>query len=97
MISNNFKLKNVFSILTVILIISFVTSMFAIPNVNAQTTREIATWPFVDVIPHKAGVGQAVLINWGLLNYLNNVNDGWNVTLQITYPNPAEPEPKLVF
>ncbi|MDR0461454.1 MAG: PQQ-binding-like beta-propeller repeat protein [Nitrososphaerota archaeon] len=88
MISNNFKLKNVFSILTVILMLSFVTSMFALPNANAQnTTKQIVTFPFVDSIPHKAGIGQPVLINWGLLNYLYWVDDGWNVTLQITNPN----------
>ena len=74
--------------IAVLLILSFVTSMVALPDANAQaTTRQIATWPFVDAIPKTAGVGQPVLINWGLLNYLNNVNDGWNVTVQITHPN----------
>jgi hypothetical protein len=65
----------------------FAISMIAIPNANAQSTREIITWPFVDALPNPAGVGQPVLINWGLLNYLNFVDDGWNVTLQITDPN----------
>jgi len=89
MISNKFKSKkNLYSMLAIILMLSFVTSMFALPNANAQsTTREIITFPFVDAIPHTAGVGQNVLINWGLLNFLNSVNDGWNVTLQITYPD----------
>jgi hypothetical protein len=82
-----FKSKKLFSMLAILLILSFVVSMFTLPNANAQSTREITTWPFADAIPHTAGVGQPVLINWGLLNYLNNVNDGWNVTLQITYPD----------
>ena len=74
--------------LTILLILSFTTSMMALPNANAQsTTKQIATFPFADTIPHKAGVGQPVLINWGLLNYLFWVDDGWNVTLQITHPN----------
>jgi len=82
-----FNKKNLFSTIVILLLLSFVVSMLAVPNVNAQSTREIVTWPFVDTIPQRAGVGQPVLINWGLLNYLNFVDDGWNVTLQITYPN----------
>ena len=34
-----------------------------------------------------AGVGQFVLINFGLLNQLYGVNDGWNMTLIITDPD----------
>jgi len=82
-----FNKKNLFSTIAVILMLSFITSMLAVPDVNAQSTREIATFPFVDAIPKTAGVGQPVLINWGLLNYLYRVDDGWNVTMQITYPN----------
>ena len=70
-----------------LLMLSFVVSMVAVPNANAQSTREIVTWPFVDAVPKVGGVGQPVLINWGLLNFLNFVDDGWNITLQITYPN----------
>jgi len=82
-----FSKKNLLYTMTILLLLSFVISMFAVPDVNAQSTREIVTWPFVDAIPKVAGVGQPVLINRGLINYLNNVNDGWNVTLQITYPS----------
>ncbi|MCL2642914.1 MAG: PQQ-binding-like beta-propeller repeat protein [Candidatus Bathyarchaeota archaeon] len=85
---NFIKNKNAISMLTILLILSFTTSMMALPNANAQSTpREFTTYPFVDAIPHTAGVGQPVLINWGLLNFLFNVRDGWNVTLQITHPN----------
>ncbi|MCL2643354.1 MAG: PQQ-binding-like beta-propeller repeat protein [Candidatus Bathyarchaeota archaeon] len=79
------KSKNLFSMIAVFLILSFVVSMIALPNANAQTDR--ATFPFVDAIPKMAGVGQPVLINWGLLNQLQIDGDSWNVTLQITYPN----------
>jgi hypothetical protein len=85
---NFIKSKNLLSMLTILLMLSFITSMLALPNANAQSTpRQITTFPFVDAIPKTAGVGQAVLINWGLINFLNNVNDGWNVTLQIIHPN----------
>ncbi|MCL2643131.1 MAG: PQQ-binding-like beta-propeller repeat protein [Candidatus Bathyarchaeota archaeon] len=83
------KSKNLFSMIAVLLMISFLVSIFALPNANAQTAgdRQIIAWPFVDAIPKTAGVGQPVLINWGLLNYLFTYTDGWNVTLQIIYPN----------
>ena len=69
----------------VLLMLSFIASMLAVPNVNAQS--KVVSWPFVDAIPNPAGVGQAVLFNWGLIQPLDTYNDGWNVTLQITYPN----------
>ena len=69
-----------------LLMLSFVVSMVAVPNANAQT-KEKVSWPFVDALPNPAGLGQPVLINWGLLNYLSHVDHGWNVTLQITHPN----------
>jgi len=71
--------------MAVLMMLSFAVSMFAVPNATAQSDK--ATFPFVDAIPHKAGTGQSVLINWGLLNQLFVDGDGWNVTLQITYPN----------
>jgi len=88
--SNKFKSKNVTFIITILLLMSFISSIFALPNANAQTTTAV-TFPFVDTVPHMAGVSQPVLINWGLINYLTDVKDGWNVTLQIFYPN-GKPE-----
>ncbi|MCL2172559.1 MAG: PQQ-binding-like beta-propeller repeat protein [Candidatus Bathyarchaeota archaeon] len=82
---NIFKNKAVLSAMAVLMILCFAVSSFALPNANAQSSA--ATFPFVDAVPTKAGVGQSVLINWGLLNFLQRYNDGWNVTLQITYPD----------
>jgi hypothetical protein len=71
-----------------LLIVSFVASMFATADLtNAQETREITTFPYVDVIPKTVGIGQQALINFGLLNYLARDGDGWNMTLTITDPN----------
>ncbi|MCL1976639.1 MAG: PQQ-binding-like beta-propeller repeat protein, partial [Candidatus Bathyarchaeota archaeon] len=85
----NFKIKNnknLFSAIAVLMILSFTASMFALPGIiNAQT--EITTFPFVDVAPRTVGVGQRVLVNFGLLNYLFIDGDGWNVTLSVTDPN----------
>ncbi|MCL2643130.1 MAG: PQQ-binding-like beta-propeller repeat protein [Candidatus Bathyarchaeota archaeon] len=86
---NYIKNKNVLSMLSILLMLSFVVSMLALPNANAQTTtpKSITSYAFVDALPNPAGVGQPVLINWGLIDYLQHVRDGWNITLQITHPN----------
>ena len=76
---NFIKSKKLFLILSILRIMSFVGSMFALPNANAQTTRDNLTFPFIDAIPKPAGVGQPVLINFGLLNNLARAADGWNV------------------
>ena len=80
-----FNKKNLFSTIAVMLTLSFIASMFAVPNANAQVTN--VTYPFVDAIPRNAGVGQPVLINFGLINYLTRDGDGWNMTLIVTDPN----------
>ncbi|MDR2203823.1 MAG: PQQ-binding-like beta-propeller repeat protein, partial [Nitrososphaerota archaeon] len=79
--------KFYFSTISMLLILSFAVSMFALPNADAQEWTKVTPWPFVDALPNPAGVDQSVLINWGLINYLNSVEDGWNVTLQITDPS----------
>ena len=71
--------------MTVLLILSFAISMIAVPSASAQTERK--TFPFVDAVPKTVGVGQASLINFGLLNQLNTDGDGWNVTLVVTDPD----------
>ncbi|MDR2203182.1 MAG: PQQ-binding-like beta-propeller repeat protein [Nitrososphaerota archaeon] len=66
------------------MILSFTVSMFAVPNANAA---ERMTFPFVDALPNPAGIGQAVLINLGLVNQLRDNADGWNMTLRIFNPD----------
>ena len=85
MLQNKVKTKKLYMMLSVILMLSFVTSMFALPNANAQTER--VTYPFVDSVPRMAGAGQTVLINFGLLNFLSQPTDGWNMTLTIIDPD----------
>ncbi|MCL2135296.1 MAG: PQQ-binding-like beta-propeller repeat protein [Candidatus Bathyarchaeota archaeon] len=83
------KFKNISTLFAILMVVTFAISLIALPNANAQTTAtsKISTYPFVDALPDPAGVGQPVLINWGLLNFLSDYKDGWNVTLQITYPD----------
>jgi len=79
------KNKKITTMLAMLLMLSFVVSMLAVPDANAQSERK--TFPFVDALPNPAGVGQPVLINWGLVNQLYANADGWNITLQITSPS----------
>jgi hypothetical protein len=82
------KNKSMFSTIAILLTLSFVVSMFAAAGTtNAQETRDILTFPFIDAIPQPAGVGQPVLVNFGLLNNLARDGDGWNVTAVITDPD----------
>jgi hypothetical protein len=79
---NYIKSKNIVKMLAVLLMLSFVVSMAAVPKAEA-----VVTLPFVDVMPTVCGIGQPVLVNFGLLNFLANSQDGWNVTLVITDPD----------
>ncbi|MCL2288894.1 MAG: PQQ-binding-like beta-propeller repeat protein [Candidatus Bathyarchaeota archaeon] len=80
------KNKKILSTIAILMVLSFVATMIALPITNAQGTDRI-TYPFIDAVPMTAGVGQFVLINFGLLNQLYGVNDGWNMTLIITDPD----------
>ena len=82
----NFKTKNVTSVIAVLLILSFVVSMIALPSANAQSTTR-STFPYVEIVPSKVASGQTVLINVGLLNALTGSADGWNMTLYIEDPD----------
>jgi hypothetical protein len=71
--------------ISVLLMLSFAVSMLIIPNANADTHK--TSFPFVDANPRISGVGQPVLINFGLLQFTTNVNDGWNMTLTVVDPD----------
>jgi hypothetical protein len=81
---NNSKNKVLMAI-SVLLMLSFVVSMIAVPSANAQTNGRMRH-PFIDLIPNVVGVGQAALVNFGAIEQLSGVADGWNVTL--TYVGP---------
>jgi hypothetical protein len=81
--------KKVLSTIAILMVLSFVVTMIALPSINAQTNdlAQRDTFPFVDAVPKITGVGQYTLINYGLLNYLRSANDGWNITVKITDPD----------
>jgi outer membrane protein assembly factor BamB len=78
--------KKILSTMAILMVLTFAISMFALPATNAQTPDRV-TYPFIDAVPMTTGVGQFTLVNFGLLNQLNNVDDGWNMTLIITDPD----------
>ena len=83
---NMFNKRILSTTLALLLVVSIAIPLFASTNANAATTG-ITTYPFVEAIPNPVGVGQQTLINFGLLNYLQEDGDGWNVTLEITAPD----------
>jgi len=80
------KNKKITSMLAILLMLSFATSMLAVPNANAQA-RDTKSWPFVDTAPKTVGVGQPILVSAGLMNPLSRNEDGWNITIYITNPD----------
>lgn len=78
--------KNKFySAIAMFLILTITVTLFALPNANAQ--GKVKTYPFIEAVPNPVGVNQATLINFGLLNFLNSENDGFNITISITKPD----------
>jgi len=83
----NLKNKNFLMAISVLLMLSFVVSMLAVPNADAQVTDGRIRHSFVDLIPSVVGVGQPALVNFGAIEQLSLVNDGWNVTLSYVGPD----------
>ncbi|MDR2700689.1 MAG: PQQ-binding-like beta-propeller repeat protein [Nitrososphaerota archaeon] len=84
-----FRNKTISSVISMLMISLFAVSIIATAGItNAQTTgTDFPTYPFIDAIPKTAGVGQSILVNFGLLNNLARDGDGWNVTAVITDPD----------
>jgi outer membrane protein assembly factor BamB len=77
--------KTMSSAIALFLISSIAIAIFALPTSSAAGTNK--TYPFIDAIPNPVGVNQATLLNIGLLNFLYDEKDGWNVTVTITSPD----------
>ena len=84
-----FNKKTLSTTLAFLLVLSIAVPLIS-SSANAQTLTEYTTYPFVEAIPNPVGKGQTSLINFGLINYLNEDGDGWNVTLTIKAPDGTE-------
>jgi hypothetical protein len=80
---SNSRVKTMTTLIALVLTLSMAISLFAVPSVSAA----VKTYPFIEAMPNPVGKNQKTLINFGLLNYLNTANDGWNITVTITKPD----------
>lgn len=64
----------------------FAVSLLAVPSVNAQLSQK--TYAFIDAIPNPVGVGEQVLIRFGITQQLGSVQYGWEgLTVTIVKPD----------
>jgi len=79
--------KNKTAIAIAILMFAMAFSLFALPT-NAQPGVTLKTYPFVDAIPNPVGVGEDLLIRFGILQQTPNVAFGYSgLTVTITRPD----------
>ena len=78
--------KNKTTIVIAILIFAMAFPLFATPT-NAQASK-VKTYPFVDAVPNPVGVGEDVLIRFGIFQQLGSVEFGWKgLTISVTKPD----------
>ncbi len=63
------KTNKIFALL---IIFAFVASIVPITQVKAQTAPTMKTYAVVDAIPNPVGVGQDVLVKFGILTAIRN-------------------------
>ena len=80
---SNSRSKPLTTMIALFLTLSMVVPFFAVANAQ----NSVKTYPIIEALPNPVGKGQATLINFGLINYLNTAADGWNVTVTITKPD----------
>src|SRR4030042_3186222 len=79
--------KSKTAIAIAILVFAMAFSLFALPT-NAQPGVTLRTYPFVDAIPNPVGVGEDLLIRFGILQQTPNVAFGYSgLTVTITRPD----------
>jgi len=72
--------------ITFILVITFAAS-FLMASSPAQAQEPLTTFAFVDAIPNPVGVGETVLIRYGVMQQLGYPEDGWT-GLSVTIAKP---------
>ena len=75
-------------LLAMFLLLTFAASLvMSMPTTQAQITS-LKTFPFVDAIPNPVGVGQEVLIRFGVSQLLGYPEDGWTgITVTVVKPD----------
>jgi hypothetical protein len=72
--------------ISLIMIFAMAIPLATLPSANAQTTQR--TYPFVDATPNPVGVGEEVLVRFGISQQLGRVDFGWEgLTVTIVTPS----------
>ena len=84
----NKMLKTKFYSITMISIISLIAIISLIPISTAQEPGRKNTYPFIGATPNPVGVGQEVLIYFGITDYVSWPKPGWDgLTIEVTKPD----------
>ena len=81
--------KSTKSISVIFLVLIFAGSIsMMLPTAHAQQTTTQKTYPLIDAIPNPVGVGEQVLIRFGISEGLGVVSQGWTgITVTVVDPN----------
>jgi hypothetical protein len=80
------KNKTMATLITLILTLSIVFPLFALPTTNAQSTRQ--TYAYIGATPNPVGVGQETLLHVGITQQLSLVQESWTgLTVTVTRPD----------
>ncbi len=80
--------KKIFAILLIAAFIASIAAVMPIPQVQAQTTPTLVTYPIIDAIPNPIGVGQVTLLKTGILQQIAGALNGWTgITITVTKPD----------
>ena len=75
-------------IFAMLIILAFAVSIIPMTQVKAQTAPTVKTYPVGDVVPNPTGVGQQVLVKFGILQQAGSVNFGWTrLTVTVVKPD----------
>ena len=83
---NKMKYSKIFATL---IILAFMISIVPITQVKAQTAvTTLKTYPVCDAVPDPVGLGQDVLVKFGILQQAGAVEQGWTgVTVTVVKPD----------
>ena len=79
------KTNKIFALL---IILAFVVSIVPMTQVRAQTAPTVKTYAVVDAVPNPTGIGQTVLVKFGILQQAGAVEQGWTgITVTVVKPD----------
>jgi hypothetical protein len=86
-------LANPATLFALFLLLTSAAALVALsPFVTAQAPT-MKTYAVIDAVPNPVGVGQEVLIRFGVLEQTADRTVGWNLTLDITGPELKQATP----